>query len=141
MNSQKDIYLPTDDELVGMGILAELGLPTDDELDNLPNFEDGHTDSFVGVETLAKLQEPEDGAWWGCAESYQASGRPSRTWAAWTPSADIRPDDDPDGQGTPYPFNGMGGQVVSGPHVSRQEAEGAVDGMIYEDSDGYLQWR
>ena len=90
--------------------------------------------------------EPTGGCWWACAESYPASGRPSRLWAQWTGGPDIRPDDDVDdadhaGAGPAYPFNGMGGSVVAGPFATRQEAEAANAAAVHVDSAGYLQWK
>ena len=112
--------------------LAEIGDP---ELYEIPLYDDEGGELVPSSKTLTLPPDPEGGAWWGCSESYSGSGRPSRVWEEWTESADIRPDD-----GAPYPFNGMGGRVQAGPFATRQEAAAAVDAMIYEDSEGFLQW-
>ncbi len=78
--------------------------------------------------------------WWACAESYSGSGRPSRVWAQATESADVRPDDADENGDRAYPFNGMGGEVISGPHSSEREAVNAVIDMIDDDS-GWLEWK
>lgn len=80
--------------------------------------------------------------YWGCAESYRGSGRPSRMWAVETVGADVRPDDEDENGWVAYPFNGMGGSVVSGPHASEAEAVEAVWGMIEADPEtGMLHWK
>lgn len=92
--------------------------------------------------------------WWGCAESFSGTGRPARVWAEATEAADIRPDGVRvvDGQpdmltapaieDAPYPFNGMGGQVLTGPFATANEAEQAVMEMIETDErTGALYWK
>ena len=72
--------------------------------------------------------------YWGCAESYPGSGRPSRVWAEATDG--IRPD-----EGEPYPFNGMGGEVITGPFNTPLEAVGSVLDMIETAENGMLYWK
>lgn len=78
---------------------------------------------------------------WGCAESYRGSGRPSRIWAIETTGPDTRPDDADENGHVAYPFNGMGGSVVTGPFPTEAEAEEAAYAQTYVDEDGYWHWR
>ena len=58
-----------------------------------------------------------------CAEFYRGTGRLSRSWIE---EADERPDTPDDDGYVAYPFNGMGGQVIS-EHGTMQAAREAED--------------
>jgi hypothetical protein len=58
----------------------------------------------------------------------------SRTWIVKAEQSPDTPGDIPPGahhdyNPIPYPFNGMGGYVASGPHATREEAEDAESSM------------
>jgi hypothetical protein len=84
----------------------------------------------------------EDKMYWTCVETYSGSGRVSRMWVeenanrpdAWIPCNDNNECElmgrkgsacGDDNQHVPYPFNGMGGQVIAGPFPTMKEAEDA----------------
>ena len=58
-----------------------------------------------------------------CAEFYRGSGRASRSWIK---EMDERPDTRDENGDIAYPFNGMGGQVIS-EHKTLAEAKKAED--------------